>query len=157
MLLTVFQCAEYRFILVEKPKSAKNIWEPVIEDIILGFLMADTSSNDKKYTYFVKYVTFLLYIEPLPFTSYRSCTPANNFECTKQAYEYQILFHFKAPVIGFDFCKQCHHYKKMVGVCFLIKDISIRSHRKLFSYQEIKNSVSSHNKQRNERKHLIMH
>ena len=30
MLLTVFQCAEYRFVLVEKTKSAKNIWELVI-------------------------------------------------------------------------------------------------------------------------------
>ena len=36
--------AEYRFVLVEKTKSAKNIWEPVIvKVIILGFLMADTS------------------------------------------------------------------------------------------------------------------
>ena len=32
-----------------KTKSAKNIWEPVIEDvIILGFLMADTSSKRQK-------------------------------------------------------------------------------------------------------------
>ena len=46
VLLMVFQYEEYRFILVKKAKSAKNIWEPVIEDvIILGFLMADTSSK----------------------------------------------------------------------------------------------------------------
>ena len=33
----------------EKKKSAKNIWEPVIEEvIILGFLMADTSSKRPK-------------------------------------------------------------------------------------------------------------
>ena len=44
VLLTVFRYAEYRFVLVEKTKSAKNIWEPVIvKVIILGFLMADTS------------------------------------------------------------------------------------------------------------------
>ena len=44
VLLTVFRYAEYRFILVEKTKSTKNIWEPVIENvIILGFLMADAS------------------------------------------------------------------------------------------------------------------
>ena len=44
VLLTVCRYAEYRFVLVEKTKSAKNIWEPVIvKVIILGFLMADTS------------------------------------------------------------------------------------------------------------------
>ena len=44
-------------------KLAKNIWEPVIENvIILGHLIADTSSKNKRYAYFVKYVTFLLYI-----------------------------------------------------------------------------------------------
>ena len=44
MLLTIFRYAEYRFVLVEKTKSAKNIWEPIIVNIIiLGFLMADTS------------------------------------------------------------------------------------------------------------------
>ena len=43
VLLTVFRYAEYHFALVEKTKSAKNIWEPVIENvIILGFLMAET-------------------------------------------------------------------------------------------------------------------
>ena len=42
----VHRYAEYRFVLVEKTKSAKNIWEPVFEDvIILGFLMANTSSK----------------------------------------------------------------------------------------------------------------
>ena len=45
VLLTVYRYAEYRFVLVEKTKSAKNIWEPVFEDIILGFLMANTSSK----------------------------------------------------------------------------------------------------------------
>ena len=49
MLLKVFQYPEYRFVFVEKTKSAKNIWEPVIEDvIILGFLMADASSKRQK-------------------------------------------------------------------------------------------------------------
>ena len=44
VLLTVCRYAEYRFVLVEKTKSAKNIWEPVIVKVtILGFLMADTS------------------------------------------------------------------------------------------------------------------
>ena len=44
VLLTVFRYAEYHFVLVEKTKSANNIWEPVIVNvIILGFLMADTS------------------------------------------------------------------------------------------------------------------
>ena len=44
VLLTVFPYAVFCFILVEKTKSTKNIWEPVIENIIiLGFLMADTS------------------------------------------------------------------------------------------------------------------
>ena len=43
VLLTVLRYVEYRFVLVEKTKSAKNIWEPVIVNvIILGFLMADT-------------------------------------------------------------------------------------------------------------------
>ena len=47
VLLTIFWYAVFRFVLVEKTKSAKNIWEPVFENvIILGFLMADTS-NDK--------------------------------------------------------------------------------------------------------------
>ena len=46
VLLTVYRYAEYRFVLVEKTKSAKNIWEPVFKGIIiLGFLMADTSSK----------------------------------------------------------------------------------------------------------------
>ena len=67
MLLTVFRYAEYRFILVEKTKFAKNIWEVVFEDIILGFLIADTSLKRQKYTYFVKYVTFLPYIEEKSF------------------------------------------------------------------------------------------
>ena len=35
VLLTVFRYAEYRFILVEKTKSAKNIWEPVIVKVII--------------------------------------------------------------------------------------------------------------------------
>ena len=49
VLLTVFRYAVFRFVLVEKTKSAKNIWEPVIEEvIILGFLMADTSSKRPK-------------------------------------------------------------------------------------------------------------
>ena len=49
MLLTVFRYAVFHFVLVEKTKSAKNIWEPVIENvIILGFLMADTSSKRQK-------------------------------------------------------------------------------------------------------------
>ena len=44
VLFTVFQYAEYCFVIVEKTKFAKNIWEPVIENvIILGSLMADTS------------------------------------------------------------------------------------------------------------------
>ena len=39
-----FRYAEYLFVLVEKTKSTKNIWEPVIVNIIiLGFLMTDTS------------------------------------------------------------------------------------------------------------------
>ena len=45
VLLTVFRYAVFRFVLAEKTKSA-NIWEPVFENvIILGFLMADTSSK----------------------------------------------------------------------------------------------------------------
>ena len=49
MLLTVFRFAEYCFVLVGKMKSTKNIWEPVIENvIILGFLMAATSVEDGK-------------------------------------------------------------------------------------------------------------
>ena len=55
VLLTVYRYAEYRFVLVEKTKSAKNIWEPVFEDvIILGFLMADTSSKRQKIYIFCK-------------------------------------------------------------------------------------------------------
>ena len=64
MLLTVFRYAVFRFVLVEKTKSAKNIREPVFEHVIvLGFLMADTSSKQQKTYKFLKYVTFLLYIE----------------------------------------------------------------------------------------------
>ena len=49
VLLTVFWYAVFPFVLVEKTKSTKNIWEPVIEEvIILGFLMADTSSKRPK-------------------------------------------------------------------------------------------------------------
>ena len=49
VLLTVFQYAVFCFVLEEKMKSAKNIWEPVIQNVfILGFLMADTSSKRKK-------------------------------------------------------------------------------------------------------------
>ena len=55
VLLTVYRYAEYRFVLVEKTKSAKNIWEPVFEDvIILGFLMADTSSKQQNIYIFCK-------------------------------------------------------------------------------------------------------
>ena len=55
VLLTVYRYAEYRFVLVEKTKSAKNIWEPVFEDvIILGFLMADTSSKRQNIYIFCK-------------------------------------------------------------------------------------------------------
>ena len=63
MLLTVYQYAEYPFVWVEKTKSAKNIWEPVFEDvIILGFLMADTSSKRQKIYIFCKIChTFTLY------------------------------------------------------------------------------------------------
>ena len=35
VLLTVFRYAEYRFVLVGKTKSAKNIWESVIENVII--------------------------------------------------------------------------------------------------------------------------
>ena len=46
VLLTVFRYVVYRFIVVEKTKSTKNICELVFENvIILGFLMADTSSK----------------------------------------------------------------------------------------------------------------
>ena len=46
VLLTVLWYAVFCFVLVEKTKSAKNICELVIENvIILGFLMADTSSK----------------------------------------------------------------------------------------------------------------
>ena len=48
MLSTFFRYVEYSFIFVEKKKSARNIWEPVIEDIILGFLMLHTSSKEQK-------------------------------------------------------------------------------------------------------------
>ena len=49
--------------------------------------------------------------KPLPFTSYRSCTPANNiFNAQNKHTKYWISFCFKALVIGFDFCKRCHHY-----------------------------------------------
>ena len=49
VLLTVYRYVEYCFVLGEKTKSAKNIWEPVFEDVIsLGFLMADTSSKRHK-------------------------------------------------------------------------------------------------------------
>ena len=55
-------------VLVEKTKSAKNIWEPVFEDvIILGFLMANTSSKRQNIYIFCKYVTFLPYIEEKSF------------------------------------------------------------------------------------------
>ena len=46
VLLTVFRYVVYRFIVVEKTKSTKNICELVFENVItLGFLMADTSSK----------------------------------------------------------------------------------------------------------------
>ena len=75
--------AEYCFVLVEKTKSAKNIWEPVFEDvIILGFLMADTSSKRQKIYIFCKNMSHFYAIfrknhfcihknisrKPLPFT-----------------------------------------------------------------------------------------
>ena len=64
MLLRVCRYPVYCFTVVEATKSAKNIWEPVIENVIIvGFLMADNSSKRQKYTYFVKYVTFLHHIE----------------------------------------------------------------------------------------------
>ena len=53
---------DFCFVVVETMKSAKNIWEPVIENIIiLGILMADTSLNNKKCKFLAKYVTFLCY------------------------------------------------------------------------------------------------
>ena len=64
VLLTVFRYAEYRFILVEKTKSAKNIWEPVIVKLLFkALLWLILHRNDKKYIYFIKYVLILLYIE----------------------------------------------------------------------------------------------
>ena len=43
VLLMVNWYSVFHFSLVETAKSAKNTWEPVIENIIiLGFLMADT-------------------------------------------------------------------------------------------------------------------
>ena len=55
VLLAVFRYVVFRFVLVEKTKSAKNIWQPVLEDIlILGFLMADTSSKQQKIYIFCK-------------------------------------------------------------------------------------------------------
>ena len=58
------QYVVFRSFLVKITKFAKNIGEPVIENvIILGHLMANTSSKRQKYTYFVKYVSFLLYSE----------------------------------------------------------------------------------------------
>ena len=35
VLLMVFQYTVYHFIMIEKTKSAKNIWEPVIENITI--------------------------------------------------------------------------------------------------------------------------
>ena len=53
VLLTAFRYAVFCFVLVEKPKSAKNIWELVFENvIILCFLMADTSSKRQKINIF---------------------------------------------------------------------------------------------------------
>ena len=49
VLLTVFRYAVFCFVLVEKMKSAKNIWETVIENVIvLSFLIADTSIKTTK-------------------------------------------------------------------------------------------------------------
>ena len=35
--------------------------------------------------------------KPLPFASYRSCTPANNFQCTELAYEIPDFVSFQSP------------------------------------------------------------
>ena len=50
-------------------KFTKNIWKLVIDVIILGQLMADTSSKRQKniYVYIVKYITLFLYIEQKSF------------------------------------------------------------------------------------------
>ena len=49
MCNSVFWYAVYCFVLVKKTKSAKHIWEPVIENIIiLGFLMTDTLFKQQK-------------------------------------------------------------------------------------------------------------
>ena len=58
------------FFVVETTKSAKNIWEPVIETfIILGFLMADTSLKQPKIYTFCKIChIFTLYSAKITFT-----------------------------------------------------------------------------------------
>ena len=77
---------------------------------------------DKKHTYFLKYVTFLLYLEQ------KSCL--HMFISRESHFQLQVLFmyapreiitasnkhtkipdfvRFKALVTGFDFCKRCHH------------------------------------------------
>ena len=35
--------------------------------------------------------------KPLPLASYRSCTPANNFQCTEQAYKIPDFISFQSP------------------------------------------------------------
>ena len=54
--------AIFRFIVTDATKLAKNIWEPIVENvIILGFLIADMSLNNKKCTHLVIHATFLHY------------------------------------------------------------------------------------------------
>ena len=52
-MITWFECFNgmpvYCFVMAETTKSTKNIWEPIIANIIiLGFLIADTSSKQHK-------------------------------------------------------------------------------------------------------------
>ena len=61
---TINRYAVFRSFLAYISKFTKSIWEPVIQNfIILGHLMANTSSRRQKNTCFLKYVTFLLYTE----------------------------------------------------------------------------------------------
>ena len=105
-----------RFVLVEKTKSTKNIWEPVFENvIILGFLRADflmafikTTKNihillNMPHFYYILTKVLFTYFLVSRESHFQlqvlvHVRPSRNNLCQYQAYEVPDFVHFKATV-----------------------------------------------------------
>ena len=96
-------------------KFAKNIWELVIQNVIvLGHVMADTSSKRQK-TYILCEICHIStsYIAKIMFM-YLVISHESHFQLqvlpTLTSIRNTVFCLFQNPVTGFDFCKRSHHY-----------------------------------------------